>query len=320
MIEKLYTVEEVAELASVTGRTIRNYLKSGRLVGRKIGGQWRFPESEVQRLLSGGEAPVAIPAPTATQPNETLQPSYQQPVVAQATSTPKAALAAPAAPVSPVIPAEPEYTPPSKPHAPVEPSPEPAAEPFYETPEPAFAPPAAYYPEPVQPAEPPASKQIYQPYGTPAPLPVQNAPVTPVLKAATHEATIGRTSQQPTAVPFSAAPPAAPTPAKPAQPAPQPASPAPTSNVSDIGQKVVQFVEQVHDCSRGAQACTVVETVHSLQTAREAIAHLRALAEQESAYGIACSCYVEYDERYYIARYTLLGSTAFMAQALQIID
>ena len=57
MIEKLYTVEEVAELASVTGRTIRNYLKSGRLVGRKIGGQWRFPESEVQRLLTGGEVP-----------------------------------------------------------------------------------------------------------------------------------------------------------------------------------------------------------------------------------------------------------------------
>ena len=28
MIEKLYTVEEVAELASVTGRTIRNYLST----------------------------------------------------------------------------------------------------------------------------------------------------------------------------------------------------------------------------------------------------------------------------------------------------
>lgn len=52
-MEKLYTVEEVAKQLSVTGRTIRNYLKSGRLVGRKIGGQWRFPESEVQRLLNG---------------------------------------------------------------------------------------------------------------------------------------------------------------------------------------------------------------------------------------------------------------------------
>ncbi|MDL2253681.1 helix-turn-helix domain-containing protein, partial [Ruminococcaceae bacterium OttesenSCG-928-I18] len=61
MIEKLYTVEEVAELASVTGRTIRNYLKSGRLVGRKIGGQWRFPENEVQRLLTGAD--TADPEP-----------------------------------------------------------------------------------------------------------------------------------------------------------------------------------------------------------------------------------------------------------------
>ncbi len=46
----------MAELASVTGRTIRNYLKNGRLIGRKIGGQWRFPENEVQRLLNGGPA------------------------------------------------------------------------------------------------------------------------------------------------------------------------------------------------------------------------------------------------------------------------
>lgn len=63
MIEKLYTVEEVAELASVTGRTIRNYLKSGRLVGRKIGGQWRFPQGEVQRLLAGGLPELAEDLP-----------------------------------------------------------------------------------------------------------------------------------------------------------------------------------------------------------------------------------------------------------------
>ena len=43
MIEKLYTVEEVAELASVTGRTIRNYLKSGRLVGRAGVGRQQAP-------------------------------------------------------------------------------------------------------------------------------------------------------------------------------------------------------------------------------------------------------------------------------------
>jgi excisionase family DNA binding protein len=78
MIEKLYTVEEVAELASVTGRTIRNYLKSGRLKGRKIGGQWRFPETEVQRLLTGawpepGEEETAY---TINEPVPQQHPAY----------------------------------------------------------------------------------------------------------------------------------------------------------------------------------------------------------------------------------------------------
>lgn len=83
MIEKLYTVEEVAELASVTGRTIRNYLKSGRLVGRKIGGQWRFPEAEVQRLLNGGEPePAEEPAPEP-QPEPAPQPAETQAEPAQ---------------------------------------------------------------------------------------------------------------------------------------------------------------------------------------------------------------------------------------------
>lgn len=73
MLEKLYTVEEVAELASVTGRTIRNYLKSGRLVGRKIGGQWRFPESEVQRLLSGADSQPVKPAEQSAPVQENMK-------------------------------------------------------------------------------------------------------------------------------------------------------------------------------------------------------------------------------------------------------
>lgn len=60
MIEKLYTVEDIAKMTGLTGRTIRNYLADGRLRGRKIGSQWRFTESDITALFSAPEA--AAPA------------------------------------------------------------------------------------------------------------------------------------------------------------------------------------------------------------------------------------------------------------------
>lgn len=56
MIEKLYTVEDIAKMTGLTGRTIRNYLADGRLRGRKIGSQWRFTESDITALFSAPEA------------------------------------------------------------------------------------------------------------------------------------------------------------------------------------------------------------------------------------------------------------------------
>jgi len=50
VMEKLYTVEDIAGLASVTTRTIRNYIKDGVLTGRKIGGQWRFTEEDYKKF------------------------------------------------------------------------------------------------------------------------------------------------------------------------------------------------------------------------------------------------------------------------------
>ncbi len=52
MEDKLYyTVEDVAELTGLTTRTIRNYLKSGALHGRKVGAQWRFTREEIEALF-----------------------------------------------------------------------------------------------------------------------------------------------------------------------------------------------------------------------------------------------------------------------------
>lgn len=49
--EKLYTVEDIANMAGLSSRTIRNYLKDGSLKGRKIGGQWRFTMKDIEQLF-----------------------------------------------------------------------------------------------------------------------------------------------------------------------------------------------------------------------------------------------------------------------------
>ena len=53
-MEKLLTVEDIAKMASMTTRTIRNYLKDGILEGRKIGGQWRFTEEDIKKFMDSG--------------------------------------------------------------------------------------------------------------------------------------------------------------------------------------------------------------------------------------------------------------------------
>ncbi|MDR7856633.1 helix-turn-helix domain-containing protein [Tissierella sp.] len=50
--EKLYTVEDIAKMTGLTSRTIRNYLKDGKLKGKKIGVQWRFTEENISELFN----------------------------------------------------------------------------------------------------------------------------------------------------------------------------------------------------------------------------------------------------------------------------
>lgn len=49
--DKLYTLQELAELTRLTNRTLRNYLANGTLKGHKVGGQWRFTKDEVCSLF-----------------------------------------------------------------------------------------------------------------------------------------------------------------------------------------------------------------------------------------------------------------------------
>ena len=54
LTDKLYTVEDIATMTSLTTRTIRNYLKDGTLKGRKIGGQWRFMKEDIMNFMDNG--------------------------------------------------------------------------------------------------------------------------------------------------------------------------------------------------------------------------------------------------------------------------
>lgn len=450
MIEKLYTVEEVAELASVTGRTIRNYLKSGRLVGRKIGGQWRFPEAEVQRLLTGGvpeeepEAPAADPAPErdsapvlkvapqpaaveesahdedfeaayeqlqsapgqqaapvqapprqptyynepaplpgAAQPPAKPEPPYQPeaaPAVQQPTApvqqpAPVQHMAQQAAPVPPPV----VQSAPVQQAAPVQhmvhpqqPAPQQAAPPppEYGAPYPAYQQPAqqpqpvyggpVYGAQPQQPAQQqpplygagqpvqpqtgipvqcvPQQVPLQQPYPphdaafygqpgyagpqqpvfvSPAGVLYEAVPVTGYAQPQGAQAPAGQASQS------YAAPPAT---DKPAAPSPAPAEKAPPQqdasafpHLSDVGNRVTKFISEVHDYSKGPQMCAVVDLHQSFSAARITSQRLADIADEESEAGLLCQSFVEFDERFYVARYTLFGTTSYLLRCLKLI-
>jgi len=58
--DKLYTVEDIANMTMLTSRTIRNYLKDGSLKGRKVGGQWRFTMNDIQNFMDNGNVAESV--------------------------------------------------------------------------------------------------------------------------------------------------------------------------------------------------------------------------------------------------------------------
>jgi excisionase family DNA binding protein len=67
-MEDLLTTRQVLEILKVDRITVYRMLQDGRLKGVKIGQQWRFPLSEVERLV--GE--ISVPETTPTEPNNTF--------------------------------------------------------------------------------------------------------------------------------------------------------------------------------------------------------------------------------------------------------
>ena len=53
MVEKALTVEEVAEALCITPKTIRKYLREGRIPAAKFGRVYRIGESTIGKILDG---------------------------------------------------------------------------------------------------------------------------------------------------------------------------------------------------------------------------------------------------------------------------
>ncbi|MDY4307571.1 helix-turn-helix domain-containing protein [Enterococcus mundtii] len=50
-MKNYYSVNEVAEILGVTTRSVRNYLREGKLQGIKVGGKWKFSEENLSEFL-----------------------------------------------------------------------------------------------------------------------------------------------------------------------------------------------------------------------------------------------------------------------------
>jgi excisionase family DNA binding protein len=64
MQDELFTVEHVAAMCNLHPKTIRRFIKEGKLLARKVGGQWRLPKQDVAQFM--GHA-VSSPADVAQQ-------------------------------------------------------------------------------------------------------------------------------------------------------------------------------------------------------------------------------------------------------------
>ena len=49
-MQKLYTIQEIADILKVSKKTIYRYIESGKLKATKIG-QWRIKEEDLNKLI-----------------------------------------------------------------------------------------------------------------------------------------------------------------------------------------------------------------------------------------------------------------------------
>lgn len=69
---KMYPIEEVAEMLGVQTRTVRGYIRQGRLKGAKFNKRWHISEDELSNFITGTGERKTI------KPNDTLQAMLEQ--------------------------------------------------------------------------------------------------------------------------------------------------------------------------------------------------------------------------------------------------
>jgi excisionase family DNA binding protein len=60
MAEQLYSAEEAAQILGLQVRTVRNYVRDGRLPGVRIGKQYRIARADLEAFTGGGAAGGAV--------------------------------------------------------------------------------------------------------------------------------------------------------------------------------------------------------------------------------------------------------------------
>jgi excisionase family DNA binding protein len=63
MTEQMYSAEEAAQLLGLQVRTVRNYVRDGRLSGVRIGKQYRIARADLESFTGGGIARADEPGP-----------------------------------------------------------------------------------------------------------------------------------------------------------------------------------------------------------------------------------------------------------------
>jgi excisionase family DNA binding protein len=52
---RVFTIEDLSEGLSVNPRVVREWLKEGKIVGKKVGRRWLVTEDSLKKFLEGGD-------------------------------------------------------------------------------------------------------------------------------------------------------------------------------------------------------------------------------------------------------------------------
>lgn len=59
-MEKYYSTEDVAEILGFKEKTVREWLRTGKLKGKKVGRVWRIKESDLEEFINNTENYLAV--------------------------------------------------------------------------------------------------------------------------------------------------------------------------------------------------------------------------------------------------------------------